>query len=242
MKARGRTVAYALLLAYSVVHFASVIGYACRIQGADLISAFPGPLMFRVTEIWPALAKNWIGGDPAWNYGPALHLLTLPFVFASSRLQATRVILVCDYLLMVVTFLLWMRLLLPERRYVPGWIAILCVWLNYFPLLEAVTGRELEVVELFLITLAVWALRRQREALAGVAIGVASMIKFLPAMFIPYLFVKWCRKGASVAGLTALAFAIFGQLALGWEQSVTLLMANLQQTARLLEPPMRIRR
>src|SRR5207245_2817893 len=109
-----------------------------------------------------------------------LHIVTLPFALAASQMQAMRLVLVVDYLLIAATFVIWMRLLMPGASAFVVRIVVLCVWLNYFPLLEAVTGREIEIFELFLVTLAIWALRRNRESLAGAALGVAALTKFLP--------------------------------------------------------------
>ena len=107
-----------------------------------------------------------------------------------------------------------------------AWIAIVCLWLNYFPLLEAVVGREIELVELFLLTLAIVALRQERESLAGLSIGVAAMLKFLPAVFIPYLFVKGYRRAGLVASAVALSFVLLAQPLLGWQSSETIDIFN----------------
>jgi hypothetical protein len=104
--------------------------------------------------------------------------------------------------------------------------AIACVWLNYFPLLEAFAGREIELLELWLITVAVWALRRQRQTAAGLAIGVAAMTKFLPAIFIPYLLIKRYHRAFWAAVLTTVLFAGLGQWLLGFEHSMTLHIAK----------------
>src|SRR5207247_8242912 len=116
----------------------------------------------------PAFARDWIEpalgmGPEKWNYGPVLHILTLPFALASSQVAAMRLVLFVDYALVAVTFVIWIRLLMPGSTVLVPAMAVLCVWLNYFPLLEAITGREVEILELFLVPLGRWALRRQRE-------------------------------------------------------------------------------
>jgi glycosyl transferase family 87 len=220
------------LIVYSVAHFIySAVYGAWTTLGGDLLSAFPGPLTVRVGQAWPVLARSWtteaLGMGPVkWNYGPALHIMLLPFSFASTQFQAMRLILLFDYALVAATFAIWIRLLFPDSRPTRAWIAILCLWLNYFPLLEAIVGREIELVELFLLTLAIHALRQQREVLAGASIGVAAMLKFLPAVFIPYLFVKGYRRAGWVAAAAALSIAILAQPLLGWQRAVTISIAN----------------
>ena len=234
--ARWPRVLWWALVAYSVAHFLhSAIFSAWKILGGDMLSAFPSPSAVRASQAWPAFAREWVALDMAWNgpmrwnYGPVLHLVTLPLVLASSRARAMHLMLVVDYVLVAAAFLLWMRLLFPWRRQAFISAGILCVWLNHFPLLEAIAGREIELLELFLITLAIWALRRQREGLAGAAFGMAAMTKFLPAIFIPYLFVKGYRRAGYVATLTAASFALIAQPLLGWQHSVTLSIANAER-------------
>lgn len=230
---RWRQVAWGLLIAalllYSLTHFAySGIYAALRVEGADFRSIFPGKLMFSAVERWPRLAKDWIvitsfiPSTVIWNYGPVPHFLTLPFVFMSTKAQALTIILGINLAFAFMSALLWMRLVVGARvRLLLMW-GIACIWLNYFPLLEALAGREIEVFELFLITVAIWALRRQRQTLAGVAIGVAAMTKFLPAIFIPYLFIKRFHRAFWVAVITTLLLGGLGQWLLGFEHSVTL--------------------
>lgn len=224
--------AWAALLVYSLVHFTySAVIFAWRSLGGDLLSAFPGPLTPRLDRAWPALARSWtadsLGMGPfKWNYGPVLHFIALPFTLASTQLRAMQLILLVDYALVAATLGLWIRLLVPGRRQIHAWLAIVCLWLNYFPLLDALTGREIEILELFLMTLGIWALRRQREGLAGAAFGAAAMTKFLPAVFIPYLFVKGYRRAGWTAVLTALAIALIAQPTLGWQWSATVIIAN----------------
>ncbi len=229
-----------LLTLYSVVHFSYTAGwFAWNTLGGDFISAFPGPLTLRLSRLLPDMAGAWVEpamvkytlGPEAWNYGPVLHVVTLPFALASSQLQAMRLVLLSDYALVAVSFSLWMRLLFPGRAPWPVWLVILCIWLNHFPLLEALTGREIEIFELFLLTVAVWALRARREGLAGVAVGAAAMTKFLPIVFVPYLFLKGYRKAGWIAVFTVIACALAAQLTAGWQRSVTVALANSESNA-----------
>jgi len=232
--------AWCALVVYSVAHFVySAVLQAWTMVNGDFASAFPGPLTLRVSQHWSWSARDWIApamaehhmGMTAWNYGPVLHVVTLPFAFASSRIQALRLVLLVDYALIACTFVIWIRLLFPGRRRLFAWLGLLCIWLNHFPLLEALVGREIEIFELFLITVGIWALRKEREILAGVAFGLAAMTKFLPVVFIPYLFVKGYRRGGAAAAITVASIALLAQVGLGWERSVTLAQASSENIA-----------
>lgn len=212
-----------IVVAYSVAHFAySGVYYAMQMPGGDFLAVFPGPLMFRATEVWPWLAKDWIVSTKGqWFYGPVLHGVTLPFVLTASEAQAMRIILAIDYGLLAMIFYLWVRLLCGNRPGAVVCLGMACIWLNYLPLLEVVTGREIELLELWLITVGIWALRRQREGLAGTVFGLAAMTKFLPLIFLPYLFVKGFRKAFWMALGTVLVIAGLTQWLLGFEHSDT---------------------
>ena len=60
-------------------------------------------------------------------------------------------------------------------------------------------------------------------------VRVAAPTKFLPAIFIPYLFVKGYRKAGWAAALIAAVIALVTQPLLGWQNSVTLAMARTEQ-------------
>lgn len=218
-------------LAYSIVHFAWSAGYFAMtsILAADFQSAFPGPLIYRAAAAWPWLGvgRDWVVAGPttdvlSWCYGPVLQVVTLPFMLAPTRGQATQVILIVDYLLAAATFVMWMRMAFGRRARLAHYVMIACIWLNYAPLLEALTGREIEVFELFLVTVAIRALQRQREVPAGVFLGLASMTKFLPILFLPYLFVKGYRKACWTMLGVVLIIAGITQWLLGWQHSFTL--------------------
>ena len=238
VRRRWLAAGWSVLVAYSALHFVfSALVAGWRMLGGDVLSAFPGPLTVRVSRLWPWGAKPWIetemarnGAPGIWNYGPVLHVVTLPFGLAASLSQAMHGILVADLVLVIATVLLWIELLWPGRRNVAAALVIVCVWMNHFPLLEAITGREIELLELFLITVGVWALRRDRQTIAGAAFGVAALTKFLPAIFIPYLFVKGYRKAGWAAALIAAVIALVTQPLLGWQNSVTLALARTEQT------------
>jgi len=223
---------WVILLLVSAAHFAYSAGRVAWITlGGDFLSAFPGPLALRLGQLSPALHRDWVepalgSGPREWPYGPVLQIVTLPFALASSQIQAMRLILLVDYALVAATTVMWLWLLLPQTRAFAVKAAVLCVWLNYFPLLEAVTGREIELLELFLVTAAIVALRRERDATAGVAVGLATMSKFLPVIFIPYLFVKGFRRAGWIAVAVAGVLALAAQPLLGWQNSVTFTIAQ----------------
>jgi hypothetical protein len=230
-----------LAVLYSLAHFAySAIYFPLQTEGADFRSVFPGKLLFRIAETWPWFAKDWIAhsaftpSSVGWNYGPVVQFLTVPFVFVPTKPVALTIILLLDLGLVVMSFLLWVRLLFGARP--RGWVVagLACLWMNYFPLLEAIAGREVELLELWLITVAVWALRARREGLAGVAIGVAAMTKFLPVVFIPYLLITRFRRAFWAAVAAVLLIVGPAQWWLGFQHSVTFSLLAKEASGEML--------
>jgi hypothetical protein len=204
------------ILAYSALHFFySGVLWSVKTLGGGLLSTFPGPLMYRAAEAWPALQQPWLITDNPdrfhrWHYGPMLHFLTFPFIMAGSLRQAMLIILGINYVVVGVAFLLWCRRLVGAypRRNIVLLIGLAAIWLNYQPLLEVIAGRECELWELLLVTASLWALRAKREGLAGLLIGTAGMIKFIPLALIPYCFIKGFRRAGWSAVLAVLAITL----------------------------------
>ena len=231
----------AAVCAYSVAHFVySAILAPLGTDGADFRSIFPSKPMFQIVARWPQLAKDWIAVSSftptttSWNYGPAAQWVTVPFLFIASRAHAMAVLLFIDVALAAMSWWLWVRLLFGRTLQPAIVLGLACIWLNYFPLVEALAGREIELLELWLITLAVWALRRHLQVAAGTAIGVAAMTKFLPVVLVPYLFVKGFRRAGWVAIGVTEALAAVGQWLLGFEHCMTIKLLGQEASGTLL--------
>src|SRR5205814_1747411 len=67
-----------------------------------------------------------------------------------------------------------------------------------------------------------------QQAGAGAAFGVAAMLKFLPVIFVPYLWIKGYRKACGVAVLVVLTIAVLGQALLGFEHSITFAVLTME--------------
>jgi hypothetical protein len=98
------------------------------------------------------------------------------------------------------------------------WIALLGI-LNFNPLYEVLTQRNIEIFELALIFGAFALMRRGRQTGAGVLIGLAAMTKFLPLIFVPYFAVKRMWRALAAALITIVPIAAATELAFGWRNS-----------------------
>ncbi len=210
-----------LALLYSGVHFfqTGVISAWVNISG-DFLSAWPG----YYAAAWnPGIYRGHPGAMPAplWNYGPVLHMLYLPFTFLSDLSTAYRGILFASYAYILVSFLITYCANLRLPRTIGPLILLIFIWANFFPLYEALLQRNIELVELLLVAFGYAMYMRQRDGLAGAALGAAAMAKFLPGIFFPYF--VWKRRWRCVRGflVVTIPVVLVTQMTLGWEHSFT---------------------
>lgn len=212
-----------IILFYSIAHFLySGVWFPLRMPGGDFFSAFPGPLIMSRSGLWAAIGNVWTPhGSGLWNYGPFLHFFTFPFILFRSLSQVRLAMLVLNYIFLGISFYIWWKVLFKDKPRLG--LGIMCfIWMNYFPLLEGITGREIEILELFLISLSFLMLVSHRQAAGGTLLGIAGMTKFLPMIFIPYLFLKRHKKAFLWCLALTAFFVIFTEALLGWKNSLTL--------------------
>lgn len=223
MKPLAVRAAYVCAWIYTAAHFVSTgIRQPLRSFYGDFLASFPSwriaSLLGRLDLYNGSLARYWarkFGSDAVWHYGPVMHAVTLP-LYAFPDLRAAYVAwLFASYAFLAIA--LW--LLTRELELGPArWIALLAA-LNFVPLYEALTQRNIEIFEMVLIVAAFAVLRRKRLAAAGVLIGVAAMTKFLPLIFLPYFAVKRMWRALAAAAITIVPIAVAAQFVLGWEHS-----------------------
>ncbi|MBI3636442.1 MAG: DUF2029 domain-containing protein [Candidatus Rokubacteria bacterium] len=214
-----------LLLIYSVAHFAVTgIAGAVRVMGNDILSAFPGPLIAG-REAWAdTIALLFPPGT--WNYGPVAQFWTYPLGIFRSVPNAMLALLLINYVLLGVSFAIWLAELARGRDRARTCAVMLVVWLNYFPLLTAITGREIEIFEFFLLSVAFHYLRRGGETVAGALVGLATMTKFLPGLFVPYLLLKRRWRAATAAVVMIAVTALAAQWLLDFRKSITFTLSG----------------
>jgi hypothetical protein len=208
---------------YSAAHFyVSGIRQPLHNFYSDFLGAFPSwrlsMLLGRMDFYRGSLAEVWatmFRPEPLWHYGPIFHLITLP-LFAFPDLHSAYVAwLFATYAFFVCALAVaWRAFDLRGVR----WIAILGI-LNFVPMYEALTQRNIEIFELLLIFGAFALLRKGHQMPAGVLIGLAAMAKFLPLIFIPYFAVKRMWRALAASLITAEAIAVAAEAVFGWSHS-----------------------
>jgi len=210
-----RLVAGAALL-YSAVHFA-VTGMRQPLANfrGDFLASFPAwPMAFffgRLDLYNGSLASRW-GPPPIWHYGPVLHIVTTPLLAFPSLRGAYVAWLFVNYAVIVVAAIIAARL-------IDDALVVIVVFCNFNPLYEALTQRTIELFELLLLFAAYAWMRKGRDRAAGVAIGTATMAKFLPLIFLPWLVLKRRWDALNAALLVIFPIVVVTEFVLGWENS-----------------------
>lgn len=165
----------------------------------------------RDAVVWPILS---------WRTVPTLYppgaqaLFVLVGIVAPLNIWALKTaILICDLLAMGLTFLLARRMSIDPRR------AIL-YWWSPIPILEFAANAHVDALVIVWILLALWlaqgsAMRGQR-ALAGAALGMATLTKLYPLLFVFALGKQRDRAFfVTLGGVVALGYLVFLPLGIG---------------------------
>jgi len=205
------------VLAFGAVRFvaAGFLPATERISG-DFGAAFPTEYFRRYRPDYP---QAW----PGWNYGPALHFLTLPLLLLPRWRMVAPVWALTNLAALVASFVLACRLSGVHHRLDWKAFAVLAgLWLSFQPLVNCFRPGNIEIVEMALLLWAVSALQRRADAKAGVLFGIAATIKFLPSGFFYWLAIR--RRGRAVlAGAAIMALMlVLATVTLGWKDSTSI--------------------
>lgn len=69
-------------------------------------------------------------------------------------------------------------------------VLMLAVWFNFAPLYYIMTTKNVEIIELFFILASLMFYQNRKLASAGISMAIATLLKFLPGIFLFYYFIK----------------------------------------------------
>ncbi|MHC4948414.1 MAG: glycosyltransferase family 87 protein [Planctomycetota bacterium] len=91
-----------------------------------------------------------------------------------------------------------LRLAFAGRRPVPAWAVAILLALAARPILSDLQHGNINILVLFLVMAGLVAWTGRRDLLAGVLLGVATVVKVTPGLLLPYML--WKRQWRTVAG------------------------------------------
>lgn len=158
-----------------------------------------------------ALSHRDVSSASYWNgkglgYGPifALYDLALrPF----RDLTALRMMYALNLVLLALALVVLLRTFLPPPRSRRETLIALFLWTSFYPLVQLIRQDDIEITELFFLSLFLLYSTRRKPLRAGLSLGLAASVKLIPIFLVPYLLWRRQWKTISVA-LGTLASAI----------------------------------
>lgn len=197
------TYVFAVLAAlFSTLRFALAV-YLGR-GGAsygDYAATLPGGYAEHLNPtLWnsPDLRGSWAFHQHTYFHGPTQFLTLYPVVFLDSYAQISRVLLVAYAAVVLgVVYVVWRMLCDAEGGRV-SLVAVYAVTLSFFPLLQAYSQREFEIVIVLAVAAMYRAAVQNRQGWVGAAVAFVTWFKYLPIVLVAYLgFRRWWRAVGS---------------------------------------------
>ncbi|ABU56338.1 glycosyltransferase family 87 protein [Roseiflexus castenholzii] len=205
----------------AVIHLGYSIGFAYTRQAPDFW------ILFRSAREWTrggslydihAVLTNHFGH--VFKVPPFYGMLFVPFV----TMDGLTVLLghrVMNTVLIVATALIWLRMW--RLPLVSLSAASLLILFNFRPLADTLAYGQIDLVLLFLLTLALWALRSGRDGAAGALVALGTLFKIYPVLLLAFFVVKGHWR--ALIGFVA-AMAVYNGVAIaviGWNEHLTYL-------------------
>ena len=205
----------AILVGAAVVHLGYMLAFAFSRQGPDFWILFKG-------------AREWARGGSLYDLNaietnhfgyvfkvpPFYGMLFVPFAFQDGE----RILLfhrVINAILIGATTLVWLRMW--RLRLLSAASAGVLILINFRPLADTLAFGQIDLALLLILTLALWALQKERDLAAGVLVALGTLFKIYPVLLLAFFVVK--RRWWALAGfaLGMLAFNAIAIAVMGWE-------------------------
>ena len=147
----------------------------------------------RDETIWPKINRA--------DYAPTIYPPASQIIFLLiSRLSETVLAFKAAFMLFdAATIAILLRLLRLEN--LPRERILLYAWCP-LPIWEFTGGAHVDAAMTTFVVAALWARRQQKDGLAGIALGLAVLVKFLPIVLFPAFWRRWQWKLPLALGLT----------------------------------------
>lgn len=199
-------------------------GKLLNVKDSDFLTAFPNyelSQFFGRQDLYrDSLAEQWMG-SVFWQYGPMHQFLSIPLYLLpsiSSVMTFLFFILIFVYFFTIRAYLINSNIAFGDTQKKLGLILILSF---FYPFLSAINQRNFELIELLLIIQAAGFYKKSNYFLAGVLIGLATGIKFLPVIILGFFILERNRKAIYGFLLSFVPQVIVTQLVFDWRRSFT---------------------
>jgi len=199
-------------------------GRLLNVKDSDFLTAFPNyelSQFFGREDLYQgSLAEQWMGSE-FWQYGPMHQFFSIPLYLlpsVSSVMTFLFFILIFVYFFTIRAYLINSNITFSNNQKKLG----LTLTLSFFyPFLSAINQRNFELIELLLIVQAAIFYKKSNHLLAGVLIGLATGVKFLPIIIFGFFLLERNRKAIYGFLLAFIPQVIVTQLIFDWSRSFT---------------------
>lgn len=199
-------------------------GKLLNVKDSDFLTAFPNyelSQFFGRQDLYrDSLAEQWMG-SVFWQYGPMHQIFSIPLYLLpsiSSVMTFLFFILIFVYFFTIRAYLINSNITFGDTQKKLGLILILSL---FYPFLSAINQRNFELIELLLIIQAAAFYKKSNYLLAGVLIGLATGVKFLPVIILGFFILERNRKAIYGFLLSFVPQVIVAQLVFDWRRSFT---------------------
>lgn len=213
-RAQATRAALAIFGLAALANLVVMIVFAFGRQGPDFWILFKGARDWaRGGSLYDLVAVRTNHFGKVFKVPPFYGMLFVPWVFQDGE----RVLLfhrALNCLLLGATVLAWLRMW--GLRSLAG-VAGVLVLLNFRPIADTIAYGQIDLALLLALTLALWALRDERDVLAGVLIALGTLFKIYPVLLLAFLVIKRRWRGLAGFGLGMLLFNGLAVAVIGWE-------------------------
>lgn len=199
----------------AVANLIYMISFAFGRQGPDFWILFKGARDWaRGGSLYDLEAVRTNHFGKVFKVPPFYGMLFVPWVFGDGeRVLFFHRVLNC--ILLTATFAAWVRMW--GLRVVSVGTAGALILLNFRPLTDTMAYGQIDLALLLTLTLALWALRGERDILAGVLIALGTLFKIYPVLLLAFLVAKRRWRGLAGFALGMLMFNGVAVAVMGWE-------------------------
>jgi hypothetical protein len=207
--------ALALFAVAALAHLGYMLWFAFGRQGPDFWILFKGAREWaRGGSFYDlqAIATNHFGH--VFKVPPFYGMLFVPFVFQDGE----RILLfhrALNALLICATAVCWLRMWRLRLFSAAG--AGVLVLLNFRPLADTLAFGQIDLALLLILTLALWALRAERDLLAGALVALGTLFKIYPVILLAFFAAKGRWRALAGFALGMLLFNTLSVALIGWE-------------------------
>ncbi|WP_165774595.1 glycosyltransferase family 87 protein [Candidatus Viridilinea mediisalina] len=175
-------------------------------------------------------ARDWVAGGSFYDleavvtnhFGhvfkvpPFYGMFFVPLVYGVDEERSLLLHRIMNTLLIAATALAWLRMWrIPLFSFTAMGLLLI---LDFRPLFDTIAFGQIDIVLLFLLTLALWALREERDGLAGVLVALGTLFKIYPVILLAFFVLKQRWRALIGFGLGMLIFNGIAVTLVGWEE------------------------